>query len=421
MQFNQALQHTIIWRSLNTALGFGINLLLVRIMGAALSGQFFYALALLSFITLVLSLSIETGITYIGSNTSASIPALTVGIFPLLVLQFILSWWILNWLDTQVDFLFSMLFVVGNLAVVYFSAILAALKSFAWLNSIPVVVNLIVASVLLYLWMQPNANPEWCISLFCGSFALQAFGLGIAVINLVAFKRFSFESIFVQSKKVLQYALIAFIGNVLFFLVMRVDYYFVEKYCNADTLGNYVQVSKIGQLLILLPSMIAAVIFPYSSTTTHEDEVGRVQWLSRSICWIYLPIMALIALVGYWVFPWLFGASFHQMYLPVLIYLPGFFALSIVAVIGAYLAGKALQIHNMIGSSIAIVIVAIGDYMMIPQYGIIAAALVSSIAYVTSLVYLLLVYKQKLHIGPASFFSLRWTDIKGMKALFGNQ
>jgi hypothetical protein len=149
MQFNQALQHTIIWRSLNTALGFGINLLLVRIMGAALSGQFFYALALLSFITLVLSLSIETGITYIGSNTSASIPALTVGIFPLLVLQFILSWWILNWFDTQLDFLFSMLFVVGNLAVVYFSAILAALKSFAWLNSIPVMVNLILTTVLL--------------------------------------------------------------------------------------------------------------------------------------------------------------------------------------------------------------------------------------------------------------------------------
>ena len=36
----------------------------------------------------------------------------------------------------------------------------------------------------------------------------------------------------------------------LFFLVTRVDYYFVEKYCNENALETKVQVSKLGQLLI---------------------------------------------------------------------------------------------------------------------------------------------------------------------------
>ena len=54
-------------------------------------------------------------------------------------------------------------------------------------------------------------------------------------------------------RKVVRYSSQAFIANTVFFLVYRVDYWFVERFCSSADLGNYVQVSKLVQLPDSLP------------------------------------------------------------------------------------------------------------------------------------------------------------------------
>src|SRR5436309_12496683 len=110
MQFNKALKHTIVWKTLNTGFGFFINLLIVRLLGATASGNFFYAITALSFFTLLISWSLEAGITYYASNNKESLPSISFFILPLLLVQGLISWSILRFIPLGIDTFFSFVF-----------------------------------------------------------------------------------------------------------------------------------------------------------------------------------------------------------------------------------------------------------------------------------------------------------------------
>src|SRR6187551_2299452 len=117
MQFKRALQHTIAWKSLNTAFAFFINLLLVRIFGAAVSGDFFYSLTMLAFFTLATSWSLEAGITYYASNDTANIPAITSFLVPWLLFQGICLWFVLRFIEVNLDARLAAVYILANLCI----------------------------------------------------------------------------------------------------------------------------------------------------------------------------------------------------------------------------------------------------------------------------------------------------------------
>ncbi|MEO6721817.1 MAG: oligosaccharide flippase family protein, partial [Ferruginibacter sp.] len=200
-------------------------------------------------------------------------------------------------------------------------------------------------------------------------------------------------------------------SNIIFFLVTRIDYFFVEKFCDEAALSNYVQASKMGQLFILLPTMIASVLFPYSSGMESKEYLHKLQSVCRIITALSIPVSLVVIAGGYWIFPWLFGRDFTQMYTAMIWYLPGFYSLSLVTLLAAYLAGRAMLTTNLLASAIALMIVIAGDILLIPLYGINAAAGVSSAAYLVCLIYLLTVYKNRLGCRYRHFFSFKKADI----------
>ncbi|MEJ7681191.1 MAG: oligosaccharide flippase family protein [Segetibacter sp.] len=70
---------------------------------------------------------------------------------------------------------------------------------------------------------------------------------------------------FINIRLLIRYALVALAANVIFFLVYRVDYWFVKKYCTLQELGNYIQVSKLGQMLLIIPTIISSVVLPQTA------------------------------------------------------------------------------------------------------------------------------------------------------------
>jgi len=436
MQFKRALQHTIAWKSLNTVLAFFINLLLVRILGAAASGDFFYSLTILAFFTLASSWSLEAGITYYGSNDHKNIPAITLFLFPWMLVQGVCLWGLLQSIGTNLDHQLSWIFIVANLAIIYFSALFYARKWVFTVNIVACVVNVLVLGILVIIYFRPlripgvvtvgliNGNgslPGENFNLaelsYFGGFLLQAL-----VLIIIFFSRSglqltgaSFKPAMVQ--KLFVYSSIAFISNLLFFLVTRIDYYFVKLFCDEIALSNYVQVSKIGQVLILVPSMMATVIFPYSSGEDKENYLDKLQLLCRGITFVFIPVAALVAISGYWLFPWLFGEAFQQMFLATLWYLPGFYCLSITSLLAAYLAGKSMLNANLVASLVALMVVIACDLLVIPNWGINGAAAASSLAYFICLCLLLWVYKTKLNIEPLSFVRITRGDLRRLNRL----
>ena len=415
MHFNKILKHTIGWKLINTALLFLINLLMVRLLGVAASGTFFYDITVLSFIILIISWCLESGITYYTSKDNSAIASMIVVVLPLLIIEGLISWLILRYIHFSVSSSLAVLFIFSNLTIIYISAFFYAKKWFVSLNIIACSINFVTTLILFYWWIAKPAiasHQNKFVLTYIVSLAVQAFLLVLVILFSTPQKKESFVTIAPVAKNVFTYSSVAFISNVLFFLVIKIDYFFVQKYCSNIALGNYVQVSKFGQLLILVPSIIGSIVFPYSAGNNSAMPVSKVQQLCRTITLIYIPVTLTIVLTAYWILPWIFGEGFNLMYTSLLLYLPGFFSLSIIAVLAANLAGKKMLNANLLASLIALIVVVIGDVLLIPIAGINAAAAVSSVAYIVCGIYLLWFYKKKFHCNVTDFFSFNKEEIK---------
>ncbi len=414
MHFNTILKHTIVWKMLNTLLVFFINLILVRLLGVAASGSFFYDITVLSFMILVLSWCLESGITYYASRDNNLIAPILIFILPLLMMQGVTGAVLLRYTPLTINSYFALLFIVSNLSIIYFSAFFYAKKWFISLNIISCCINFVTTIALFFLWyakLLNIVNKNYYQQFYIGSVALLACVLMAAILMSTKGKPGLFAKSLSAAKDVFKYSSIAFLSNVLFFLVVRIDYFFVQQYCSNAALSNYIQVSKIGQLLILVPSIIGSLVFPYSAGNTTVMTVDKVQQLCRAITLIFIPVTFILIVTAYWILPWIFGTGFNQMYTALLLYLPGFFALSIVTVLAAHLGGKKMLKYNLAASFMALVLVVTGDVLLIPTGGINAAAAVSSVGYMACAVYLLWVFKVKFNCNAGPFFSIKRNEI----------
>jgi O-antigen/teichoic acid export membrane protein len=107
--------------------------------------------------------------------------------------------------------------------------------------------------------------------------------------------------------------------------------------------------------------------------------------VTKRLCRIMVTLFAIAAVIiaatGYWLFPWLFGAAFSEMYIPMLLLLPGILCLMIVTVISAYLDGINQLKTGITANVITLLIIAVADWLLIPVYGINAAAAISTVGY----------------------------------------
>ena len=130
---------------------------------------------------------------------------------------------------------------------------------------------------------------------------------------------------------------------------------------------------------------------------------------------LYLLACLFLVLTGKWLFPYVFGESFVDMYRPFLFLIPGILALSGIFTITAYFAGKNRIKFNIIGSVLALVVIFIGDIIFIPVYGINAAAWVSSIGYIVYQVYVLVIINKEFKTTISDFFVFRISDLHNIK------
>ena len=221
---------------------------------------------------------------------------------------------------------------------------------------------------------------------------------------------------FGQFKLLFRYCALAFMGNLIYFLLYRVDYFFVERYCSASQLGNYIQVSKLAHLFFILPTILAAVILPVTAGGKQANIGNLLAMLSRTIFLIYLTICSLLALTVSWLFQFVFGKSFTAMYQPFLLLIPGILALSSIFTITAYFAGSNRIKINIIGSVYALLFILFGNMIFTPLFGINAAALISSIGYIVYQVYIIGVLKKEFKLPLSDFFIFKFTDIKKIGA-----
>jgi O-antigen/teichoic acid export membrane protein len=426
MQITRSLNSHIIWKTLGLGIQLLITVFLSRILGAADSGHFFYFISWLSFFILIGSGGLDSAITYfIASGIIPKNRLLFITVAWLLLVSLILYFLGILYAD-QIKFLnsfpenglfYGFIFIVGQSAINYFTAFFYGEQRYVLPGQLIFFGNLAYAILLIIASFLDTAifTHFFLVKTYIISVAFQGLALAIFYGFYSREKKLTAETGVGDYRKLFSYGFMAFCANVFFFAATRIDYWLLNKFNipNSD-IGNYIQVTRIVQLFQIFPSMLAAYFFP--KTAASGDKI--IPYFSILIRWVIIINFILLLPVifaGSYLFPLIFGESFDQMYVLFILLTPGIIALSVLSILSTYLAGADVVHLNLFTAFIAMIIICLGDYYLIPVYGVKAAAAVSGLAYLICTATALLLFVRKTGISIKKIITVKKSDFELLK------
>lgn len=388
----------LVWRALFFVSNFVFNIAFARYFGAQQSGAIYFIINNLSLFILISTVNIETGIGYHAAVTKQIydgyllVLGLAFTIFSITALLLCLKFSFIAQLFTDQNWpwYFSVIYIFGNILVSIISALLYAQNKYLLPNCL-LAASTFIASAIYFLSKKWSfLSPEQCLSIFFWYNLLQ--GVLLFIFFIIGLNhRFVWKKIPVYKiKQILTFSLIALVNNVFFFLLYRMDYWFVDRFTSLSEMGNYVQVSKFGQLLLIAPVIFSSIIQPRITDKSIErfDKTAAMAFTVIIIggCFSFFFVL----FFGHLFFENVLGKEFNGMYIPTLVKIPAIVFLSLQFVLGTWFSGTNKVKYNLYATLVGVVIMAIGDYFLIPVYGIVGASIATLIAY--SLVFATAVY-----------------------------
>lgn len=162
-------------------------------------------------------------------------------------------------------------------------------------------------------------------------------------------------------------------------LIFRADLLVVNHFRGAAEAGVYAVASQVGMMLMLLPGVIATLLFPRISAG--QDAGGHLTCVvSRHTAFVMLMICLLMVPASF-VLPLLYGAAFADVSMQLLILLPGVYLIGLESVL--------VQHFNATGLPLAIPLFWVATLLMnialvfalVPVYGARGAAVASTATY----------------------------------------
>ncbi|MBG9378648.1 polysaccharide biosynthesis C-terminal domain-containing protein [Panacibacter sp. DH6] len=431
MNFKKLLAQSIFWRGFYFFSILLVNIFLSRYLQAAGSGSLYFLTIIFSFSQAVLALGLEQGITYFASGSMIprnrliiidAVWSIVAGLLMIAIVRVYLYFddTIQSSLDTNWP-LYGFLYIAGQSLMNYTTALYYTKENYLLPNFLISIVNIV------YVFLIPSKDAvttaketEQVITLYFFTFFIS--GLVLLCSFLLYNRKEGTYGLPSKTsfKNFLRYSLTALGANVIFFLVYRIDYLFVNESpaATAEDMGNYIQVAKLGQLLLVVPQIIASVVFPRTASGIDRERLNAViMVISRLFSQLFLLLFTGVLIFGKAFFIKLFGETFNAMQAPMLILIPGIFCLSVLVLLSAYFSGKGKVKVNVQGAVMALVVMVAGAWMFVPRYGIVAAAAVSTVSYAVNMAYSLFVFYKDYRVNFIDFFRWRKDDYSWIKNL----
>ena len=179
--------------------------------------------------------------------------------------------------------------------------------------------------------------------------------------------------------QMLKYGVKSHISIVAGALIFRADLLVVNHFRGASEAGVYSLASQMALMLMLLPSVIATLLFP--RVTAEQDRTGETTGrVTRHTAFIML-ICCLVAAPLSLLLPLVYGSGFADSSIQLMILLPGVFLIGLQSVIVQHFNAiglpKAIPIFWVITLVVNLVLV----FAVVPDFGARGAAVASTISY----------------------------------------
>jgi len=436
MNFKNELLKNIFFKGLNAFLAFIITVLLVRLLGTEGNGFYSLFIANSAVIALIISFSLNSGITYYTAKKEFS-PTTIVNTFIVILIaqavvilaaekifQSIFGFSFFS--DTNIPglTLWGCLYLEAVFLSGYVTGVFSGNKWFDSLNILTVITNFIFVFVFAFLLFKNKQhnfeNTMDVLKVYILLIVFQAL-LTFAVLLKKIHFRFSFSILSIpQLKRIFTYAGVAFFSNFFQFLAYRMDYWYINFFRNKEELGLYALAAKLNQVLWMIPITIAAVIVPFAVTSSKEVS-EKVKIILRLLFNGYVLVGMLIAAASPFFIPIIFGNEFSETVIPFLILLPGVIIFSITKLLAAYFAGINRQKLNLKISFFCFLIIMILDCILIPYLGMKGAAVASCIGYAFSGFFSLFEFSKQSGWSFKELLLVKKEDIGRLKNIIGDK
>lgn len=174
-------------------------------------------------------------------------------------------------------------------------------------------------------------------------------------------------------------------------VILRSDYLLIGALLGSTALGEYAMATAAGELLFIVPEAVTTPLM--KRLLQQEDGIERLTPLAlRLTATVMIAACVSMALVGEWLIVTLFGEAYQPAYPALLALLPGLLGLCYVSILRLDLLGKNRPGSISLVMGLCALFNLALNLLLIPAYGIVGAAVASSVAYLAVTVALLWLY-----------------------------
>lgn len=181
------------------------------------------------------------------------------------------------------------------------------------------------------------------------------------------------------------YGVKAHLGNIISFLNYRLDLFLVNLLIGPSAAGIYTVAVRLTEQLWMISQAVSTVIFPRMSAMAGNEAERRAftPAVARIVFWITLLASALLAAIARPLISLLFGDGFEGAATVLIVLLPGIVLLAMARVLANDFAARGWVGINLAMAGGILVINTAANLILIPPFGIVGAALATTLAYST--------------------------------------
>lgn len=185
----------------------------------------------------------------------------------------------------------------------------------------------------------------------------------------------------------------------------RLSYYIIEKFFDRATLGVFSVGVQIAESVWIIAKSMA--VLQYSRISNSRDKVYSVRLtlqFFKVVGIITTMLIILIMLLPQEFFVWMFKSDFKDITLVIASLSIGILAVALSLMFSHYFSGTGSPQYNTISSIIGLMFTIVLGFTLIPWLGLYGAGITASISYLSSMIYQLLIFKNRTRVQWKDFF-----------------
>jgi O-antigen/teichoic acid export membrane protein len=178
------------------------------------------------------------------------------------------------------------------------------------------------------------------------------------------------------------YGFKGYIAQLVSFAQQRITILLVQSYYGISELGIYSISLMLFDFLIMIPTTIGMLAFPYFSQ--ESERVGKILLL-KNVILLVAVIALLIIIITYFVSEYIilfaFGNGFAQASIYLLYLLPGVIFASLNTIYMNYLASEEMPLVTVYAPLVSFIVSVVTFILLHESYGVLSAAIATSLSY----------------------------------------